>query len=459
MRGAESRTSAWKTTVRSTSQTLSVLERDDDIIGGDFITAGFTCAELIAYPQRWINRRVETIEMLSQEETRRRVSVDFTLSEPQRSALVTRHGQVVPISVLSKHPRRNFDLRDEQGASLPVLGRNDNGNLALIALLSAARDVIPEAESDDPLDALSADFRQIIFGDDDAALEALWTFVAAAESGDAVRAVVWDDPACCSLLRTLMSDYVLFAALPLSGPDRRVLKYSYGEDLLFEPPWIEKRDEYAFGELVWRMRKPGRTRFLIDCPGAWRASSFHMEIAIPEELRVAYAELGRVLPDADDAEIELLGEPDKLANRAALYAVEPIEAHDDVRAYVEVVSEREGGATRAALMALAVASLLWLGRFSGLDASQPGAAVSLLLAGGAVVSGFAASSGRHIIVNKILRARRRALTVVALCALAASASLAMEIPDRTPLEVWLVAATVCSLAALRLGWSAIRAAR
>ena len=28
---------AWKTTVRSTSQTLSVPERDDDIIGGDFI--------------------------------------------------------------------------------------------------------------------------------------------------------------------------------------------------------------------------------------------------------------------------------------------------------------------------------------------------------------------------------------------------------------------------------------
>lgn len=397
--------------------------------------------------------------MLSQEETRRRVSVDFTLSENQQTALRTRHGQVVPISVLSKHPRHNFDLRDEQDASLPVLGTHDNGNLALIALLSAALDVVGDDESDDPLDTLSAAFRPIIFGDEDAAAEALRAFVVAAEAGDAVRAAVWEHPVCSSLLQTFASDYVMFAALPLDGANRRVLKYSYGEDLLFEPPWERTQDRYAVGELWWRAQHPGRTRFVIDCPGAWRASSFHMEIAIPEELRVAYAELGRRSRDDRDAEIELLGAPDAMSNRASLYAVTPIAPDDDVRTYVEVVSEREGGATRAALTAVAVASLLWAGRLSGLDASQPGAAVSLLLAGGAVVSGFAAASGRHIIVNKILRGRRHALTTVTLCALAASASLAMEIPDRTPLEVWLVAAIVCSMVALQLSWSAIRAAR
>ena len=130
-----------------------------------------------------------------------------------------------------------------------------------------------------------------------------------------------------------------------------------------------------------------------------------------------------------------------------------------MRAFVEIVSEREGPATRAALTAIAVSALLWLGWLSGLDASAPGAAVSLLLAGGAVVSGFAAATGFHIIVNKILRNRRRALVLVVVCALTASASLAMEIPDRRPLEIWLPAAILCSLAALRLGWSAVRSAR
>ena len=75
--------------------------------------------------------------MLAQEETRRRVSIDFTLSEEQRERLRTRHGLTVPISVLSKRPLRNFDLRDEDHGARPILGRADNRALALTALLSA----------------------------------------------------------------------------------------------------------------------------------------------------------------------------------------------------------------------------------------------------------------------------------------------------------------------------------
>jgi len=425
----------------------------------DFIEAGFACATLIADPRSWINRRVETVEMLAQEETRRRVSVDFTLSAEQREALMTRHGQVVPISVLNKGALRNFDLRDEQPHALPVLNRADNAELGLTALLSAALDAIPEPHSAELVDALTADLRQIVLADEDTALEALGALIGAADEGDPMRRAMWDDRVCNSLLRTLASDYVLFAVLAPGGNDRRVLKYGYGDALALEPPWKGLRDRYAPGELWWRLGNPERTRFFIDCPAAWRAASFHMEIAVPEDLRVAYAVLGRYEPDDPEGAIEHLGPADQLSNRAALYAATPIAPHDDVRAYVEVVSEREGGATRAAMTAIAVASLLWVGWLSELDAAAPGAAVSLLLAGGAVVSGFAATTGDHIIVNRMLRGRRRILTLVAIAALAASASLAMEIPDRTPLEVWLAAAIICSIAALRLSWSALRAAR
>lgn len=425
------------------------------------IEAGVACVELIGDPKSWINRRVETVEMLTQEETRRRVSIDFTLSQEQRDALTTRHGVVVPISVLRKQPLRNFDLRDEQPVSLPILNRADNSELGLTALLSAALDVLSDAPADEAVvQELTAELQEIVFADEPAALDALSSFVGAAEIGDPVRAPIWTDPTCRTLLRTLASDYVLFAALPTgTGADRRILKYSYGEDVSFEPPWASRLDRYAPGEIWWRLRKPDRTWFLIDCPAAWRAASFHMEIAIPEELRVAYAELGRFSPDDPHGMPEPLGAPDELASRCSLYAATEVAAHDDIRAYVEIVPEREGGATRAALTAAAVASLLWLGWGSDLDSSTPGAAVSLLLAGGAVVSGFFATTGHHIIVNRILRARRRTLTLVATTALAGSASLAMEIPDARPLEVWLVAAIVCTLAALRLCWSAVRAAR
>ena len=77
------------------------------------ITAGIAAAELIADPARWTNRRVETIELLSQEETRRRVSIDFTLSKAkaqERRFFASEDGVVVPISVLTKEARRNLDL-------------------------------------------------------------------------------------------------------------------------------------------------------------------------------------------------------------------------------------------------------------------------------------------------------------------------------------------------------------
>ena len=424
----------------------------------DFVEAGSACAELIANPKTWINRRVETVEMLSREETRRRVSIDFTLSERQRAKLTTRHGLTVPISVLTKRPLRNFDLRDEDEGARPILGSADNRELALIALVRAARDALGDPPPDDRVDELTADLQQIVFQDEALALEALEAFVEAAESGDEMRAAVWDDPACSSMLRTFATDYVLFAALPPNGPARRVIKFSYGEDFPLDPPRARRTDAYSPSELVWRLRNPDRTWFLIDCPEAWRAASFHMEIAIPEELRIARAELGRFGPGNADGVADV-GEADTDVNRSALYAARTIEPHEDVRAYVEIVSEREGQATRAALTALAVSALLWLGWASGLDASAPGAAVSLLLAGGAVVSGFAAATGYHIIVDKILRSRRRALVLVVVCALSASASLAMEVPSRRPLEIWLVAAILCSLATARLGWSAVRAAR
>jgi len=425
----------------------------------DFVEAGSACAELIANPKSWINRRVETVEMLSQEETRRRVSIDFTLSAEQRDRLTTRHGLTVPISVLSKRPLRNFDLRDEDEGARPILGSADNRELALIALVRAAHDALGEPPPDDRVDAITADLQQIVFSDEALAVETLEAFVEAAESGDEMRAAVWGDGACRSMLRTFATDYVLFVALPLNGPARRVIKYSYGEDFPLEPPRARRTDAYSPSELLWRLRNPDRTWFLIDCPEAWRAASFHMEIAIPEELRIARAELARFEPGNGGDGIADLGETDTDVNRSALYAATPIEPHEDVRAYVEIVSEREGQAIRAALTAFAVAALLWLGWASRLDARAPGAAVSLLLAGGAVVSGFAAATGYHIIVDKILRSRRRALVLVVVCALTASASLAMEVPSRRPLEIWLVAAILCSLAAARLGWSAVRAAR
>jgi hypothetical protein len=65
--------------------------------------------------------------------------------------------------------------------------------------------------------------------------------------------------------------------------------------------------------------------FVIDAPGAWRAQSFHAEIAIPEELHVEDA----VLVDFDDD--EPLSKFDSDVNRAALYASEPLDRMEPPR--------------------------------------------------------------------------------------------------------------------------------
>lgn len=414
------------------------------------LAAGIASAELIANPASWINRRVETVELLSQEQTRRRVSIDFTLPDGHIEELTTPEGVVVPISVLTKEPRRNFDLRDESGSAVPVLGKESNAGLAHIAVMSAVLDVLPDDVPSEAFELVWSDLRQVVSSPPEAADEALGVFVGSAESDDTLRSAIWGDATCRSLLDALRSNYVLFAVVPPEGPRRRILKYGYSEDfdLGISGTLRERLAPWMLGQ---RLSRPDRSRFRILYPGAWRAASFHAEIVIPEDLRIEAAIL------YDFAKDEALSEPDLNRNRASLYASDTLDAEASTDAYVVIAPERRGRTVQAAATGLVVAALLWLGVNSGLDAQNPDAAVSLLLAGAALYSGITAGRGEHVLVTKLFSASRRWLGAVSLAALAASAALAMQVPNAHPTGVWRVAAIACTIAAGRLLWSAIRA--
>jgi hypothetical protein len=277
-----------------------------------FLRAGIASAPLIADPKTWINRRVETIEILSHEETRRRVSIDFTLSEEQVEALKTDQGIVVPISVLTKEARRNFDLRDESGRAVPVLGKDQNGEMAHIALLSAAYDALPEQPSPDLFDVVAADLRRVVFAPPSQAEDAVAYMIDSADAGDRWRAAIVGDPTCQSLLDALWVNYVLYAVLAPGGANRRVLKYSYGETFQFARDAQSRTDRFSPREVARRVWRPDRESFVIECFGAWRARSFHAEIAIPEELRFELAVL------CDFSVGERVSEYDENVDRAAL---------------------------------------------------------------------------------------------------------------------------------------------
>jgi hypothetical protein len=416
-----------------------------------YLEAGIACTDLVADPTSWINRRVETIELLSHEETRRRVSVDFTLTDHLIKALAIDDGVVVPISALTKEARRNFDLRDEGGAAVPVLGKVQNGELAHIALMNAVLDALHGEVSADIFEMLSAELRRVVFDPPGDAADALGHFIASGEAGDRWRSAVWASEQCRSLLDTLWVNYVLFAVLPSGTANRRVLKYSYGDDFDLASDDVPLLQRLKPSEVLYRWWRPDRGRAIIACPGAWRAASFHVEIAIPEELRLETA----FLYDRDAS--ELLSAVDLNVNRAALYAIEPLHEDRDTIAYVEVAPERAGRTFVSGATSLVVSTLLWVGVASGLDAKNPGAAVSLLLAGAAVFSSLVAVQGQHRIVQRAFAGSRRWLAVVASSALTASAALAMEIPRQHPVNTWRVCAIVATIAAARLFWSAVRA--
>lgn len=414
------------------------------------LRAGISAMPLVAEPKSWINRRVETIELLSHEETRRRTSIDFTLTAQQQEGLTTPEGVLVPISVLTKEARRNFDLRDEANSAIPVLGRESNGELAHVAVMHAAVKAINGNVSSKAFELLSADLGQLVLAAPVNAEEALAFFAGGAEDGDQLRSAIWQDPVCRNLLETLVANYILFAVLAPGGPNRRILKYSYGDDFT-RPKKGTLRERTDPSYLLERAWAPNRSYFLIECPGAWRARSFHMEIAIPEELRVESAALYD--PHAEEA----VSNVDDNVNRASLYPTQPLTQEIEVAALVEIVPERHGRTFQAAATSAIVTTLLWLGYASGLDTKSPGSAVSLLLAGAALFSGVTAVRGEHVLVKSLFAPSRRGLIIVGLTALLSSASLAMQIPDSHPTEIWFWSAVLCSIVAARFSWSAIRA--
>jgi hypothetical protein len=414
------------------------------------LEAGIASVRLIADPASWINRRVETIEILSHEETRRRVSIDFTLSKKLQEDLETPDGVVVPISVLTKEARRNFDLRDEGGAAVPVLGRQSNGDLAHIAALRAALEALDGKIEPEAFELLEGDLAQIVLSPPEQAETALGFFIGSAESGDSIRSKIWGNDTCRNLLETLWANYVLFAVLSPGGTNRRILKYSYGDDLT-RPKWGSLRERLSpsfIGESIW---SPNRRYFLVQCPGAWRATSFHLEIAIPEELRIEAATL------VDFETEEPISNVDDNVNRASLYVTQSTQRSQEIGALVEIVPERHGRSFQAATTGTVVTALLWLGECSGLDTDNPGSAVSLLLAGAALFSGVTAVRGEHILVKSLFAPSRRGLIAVGLAALVGSATLAMQIPDPDPTEAWTWAAIFSSVFTAKLVWSAIRA--
>src|SRR3954452_18743018 len=89
----------------------------------------------------WVVRRVEKVTFLDDRTVRRQVSMDYALPD---DAVALRRAdrsitRIVPLTMMRRKSLVNFDLRDEEGRALPLLGLREAQALTLAVARAWAR--------------------------------------------------------------------------------------------------------------------------------------------------------------------------------------------------------------------------------------------------------------------------------------------------------------------------------
>jgi hypothetical protein len=392
------------------------------------------CLELLSDEARWIHRRVETVDLLAQELVRRQVTVEFTLPEPLLEDLrIGPDGPwCLPIAILEKQPLRNFDLLEDDEWR-PILGREHNGPIAAALVLAAARLAI----GSDTVDAeVVHQLDRVAQGDLDDARAALTALRRRAQHDPQVAAILEDDTS-GYFVETLATNYMLIALLA-EPRRRRILKYSYDEHLRF----IRGRPGRA-RRVAARL---GWSALVIDVavPTAAHTASYHAEVVVPEELRIDAFVLDTGTDELLSTDIE------RGVDRAALHAP-GVSLDADPLLTVAVSAERSGVPTLAFVISAVTTLLLLLGAAVGrLDSPTAGSSVTVLLAGSVLFAATVARGGEHRLVRGIFVGQRWLLSMTALAALAAAASVAFGADAAVRDAIWYAAGAASALACLGL---------
>jgi hypothetical protein len=376
----------------------------------------------------WRHRRVETITVLTHESVRRHVSIDFTVPEEYRESLrlSDAHEYAVPLAMLNKRPLVHFDLRNEEGHSIPLLTA-DQGRLIARELLYRALDSDLADQDVDPEPAVLAagPIIETVLADD------AW------DGADSIAALERDHDVgpltdFRSLAATLGRRFILWAVV--RGLERRrVFKYAHDEGF---------------------SQRSGLTH-VYEATGCTEAMTFHAEIAVPAGLRARTTHL------SDDATGAVLVVGARDADRPAIYFA-PDPSHDPIRPglFVTYGAERWRFLGPAAIVAAVITLLValpWL--FSDLPAlsGSAGAAIALVLSTSAVFSGLVLRTDEHPLLRVMLVRYRLWLVACTLAALFASAALGFRARPWILETTWGLAALVSVVATGILVGDTVRA--
>ena len=370
----------------------------------------------------WFHRRVELIEMLSDEEVRRRVSCDLSLpADPPAQWPYISQFEVVPLTLLAKRPLVAFDLRDEADQPLPLLTTPQNTLLGVEMLVAQAEVELGDHVPHDVLCSLVS----IVGSEADSARASAGVF-GKLECSRSARERLLQSDVFGDILNELALNFMLLALVPHSGGRRAMVKYSYREPLK-----VERRD--VFAQLAWRPSK-----FAFDLPMVGYPASYHVEIDVPEGLTGTAA--GVV-----DAQDEVVPSRTSLAG-SRMHLQIPGEAPLGARAIADLAVERRGFLRASVVTTAGTSALLLLVALRDEHISEDNYdAVSALL--GLLPSAAAAyltRPGEHGIASSLLFSARVVVLGVAASALAAAGAVATAVDARAlELLLWLAVAWSC----------------
>jgi hypothetical protein len=378
--------------------------------GATLERVGAAIAPLLLTPSRWIYRRVETVRFIDDSWVRRHVSVDFELPPLLTETTPYRMGSppsyLAPIALLAKQGLRHFDLRDEYGAALALLTRDQNVRVAAAAMVSQAHAYLKQRHNRNLEEEIAIDLRSVA-GSVDPPEEEFERLFRSEGKARVNRELLSRNPRLRALVGALAENFIVL--VPLTATSRRVIKYAYDEPLPASRLPRSRRLLEAFGwvpaEILWSTPSVGLSR------------SFHLETEAPRDLEI----LGATLVATDSRGRSYVFRQGASGRRSHLNG-DGMPQDAIGTASVSLRARRPGLLRAALVLALLTSILLSLGvwRIHAIE-SDPASPIALLALAPALLAAYLARPGEHELVSALLVGVRGLVVVVGASATGAAA--------------------------------------
>jgi hypothetical protein len=252
----------------------------------------------------WVARRVECVHFERDRSVSRKISVEFVVRN-DAPVFVTRNGRrvfLVPLSIMRRRTLVNFNMEDETGGRLPMLGLRFTQQLDASMLFAAAATASLTQALDDRVKEFIVD---VVAGAANTVDEKIESF--SSESPPAHLEFLTQNALFLEILHRLHRNFTLYACLDAAQGLHRILNLSFDEptywrlqhanfpgegtaEVMYEPN-IKVSSLKRFGLHMSTKLGLKATRFRFQAPAAENAASYHFEATAPPGVRIVQASL------------------------------------------------------------------------------------------------------------------------------------------------------------------------